>query len=73
MGIDNHRLIYLMTTNHNRTIGQIMKNDTTGDLWQQNDGSRHSLYMERSNPCVIFVIGEQIDDTVVKIRYRNFC
>ena len=28
--------------------------------------------MERSDLCVIFVAGEEIHDTVVKIRYRNF-
>lgn len=61
-----------MTAHRDHTFRQIMKNDTTGDPWQQNDGSRHPLYMECIDLCVITVAGEQIHDTVVKIRYRDF-
>ena len=60
---------YLVTTNGNYTLRQIMEDNTAADLWQQNDGSRNSLYMERSDLCFILVAGEQIHDTVVKIRY----
>ena len=65
-------LSYLMTPNHDHTIRQIMKNDTAGDLWQQNDGSRNSLHVERSDLCVVFVAGKHIYNTTVKVRYRNF-